>query len=278
MRIARISDTFVGEISGVDLSQAIAEMDFAAISDAFLDHSILLFRDQTLSKRELIDFSSHFGEFLIHVLSQYLASDVPQVMRLSNTDEKGIRADFRNGAEAWHSDLSFMAVPSLATILYGEAIPDIGGDTLFCDCYAAYGALSEGMKDRLAGMAAVHSFHRYQRRRFPERPLTEEQKRSTPDVAHPVVRTHPVSGRKSLFIGADVISHVVGIEKRKGKKIMDDLLEHATQERFVYRHRWRKGDLIAYDNRCTLHRATEFDNDKYERTLLRTSIKGDVPF
>jgi taurine dioxygenase len=202
-------------------------------------------------------------------------------MRLSNTDESGKRIVFRNGAEAWHTDLSFTDRPSLATLLYGEAIPPEGGDTLFCDTTAAFEALDAAVKRRISNLKAVHSFSRYQARRFAERPLTDAQRAKTPDVAHPVVRVHPETGRKALFLGDDVISHVEGMishvegmDRTEGKALMDELLRHATEDRFCYRHRWRRGDLVVYDNRCTLHRATDYDENIYERTLLRTSIEG----
>lgn len=273
MRIAPLG-RFAAEIEGIDLSHPLSDAEFCPIGRAFLDHAVIVIRDQRLTKATLAAFSRHFGELLVHVLNQYLASDFPEVMRLSNTDETGKRVVFRNGAEAWHTDLSFTNRPSLATLLYGQAIPPVGGDTEFCDARAAYDALDEATKNRIAPLKAVHSFSRYQTHRFPERPLTDEQRAKTPDVAHPIVRTHPETGRKALFIGDDVISHVAGMEPTEGKALVDALLRHATDERFVYRHRWRRGDLVIYDNRCTLHRATGYDEDAYERTLLRTSIKG----
>lgn len=274
MRIAPLSRGFAAEIEGIDLSRPLSDAEFRPIDRAFLDHAVLVVRGQRLTKATLAAFSRHFGELLVHVLNQYLASDFPEVMRLSNTDETGKRVVFRNGAEAWHTDLSFTNRPSLATLLYGQAIPPVGGDTEFCDARAAYEALDETTKIRIEGLKAVHSFFRYQTRRFPERPLTDEQRAKTPDVAHPIARVHPETGRKALFIGDDVISHVAGMEPAEGKALVDDLLRHATSEQFVYRHRWRPGDLVIYDNRCTLHRATGYDENAYERTLLRTSIKG----
>ncbi|MDA1024055.1 MAG: TauD/TfdA family dioxygenase [Proteobacteria bacterium] len=275
MHTAQLGKTFVTEIGEVDASEPISEDAFLPVREAFHAGSILVLRNQKLAHEALIAFSRHFGDLLTHVLKQYLVPEYPEIMRLSNRDEHGRKVVFRNGAEAWHSDLSFTATPSLATILYGEAIPDEGGDTLFCDCYAAYDALDKDVRNRVDGLRAVHSFTRYQQSRFPSRPLTEEQQRQTLDVAHPVVRTHPETGRKSLFLGDDVISHVEGMERTQGKALMDDLLKHSTQDRFVYRHRWRAGDVVVYDNRCTLHRATDYDEEKYVRRLLRTSIKGD---
>lgn len=274
MRVNRVGRTFVAEIAEIDLSRPMSETAFRPIRSAFHDHAVLVVHDQRLGKKALADFSRHFGPLLIHVLNQYLVADVPEVMRLSNTDESGKRIIFRNGAEAWHTDLSFTARPSLATLLYGEAIPPEGGDTLFCDAAAAYEALDDSMKRRIADLKAVHSFSRYQAHRFAERPLTDEQRAQTPDVAHPVVRIHPETGRKALFLGDDVISHVEGMDRIEGKALMDDLLRHATDDRFCYRHRWRRGDLVVYDNRCTLHRATGYDENAYERTLLRTSVEG----
>lgn len=274
MRIAPLSRGFAAEIEGIDVSRPLSDAEFRPIGRAFFDHAVLVIRGQHLTKATLAAFSRHFGELLVHVLNQYLAADFPEVMRLSNTDEAGKRVVFRNGAEAWHTDLSFTDRPSLATLLYGQAIPPVGGDTEFCDARAAYEALDEATKGRIADLKAVHSFFRYQTRRFPERPLTAEQRAKTPDVAHPIVRVHPETGRKALFIGDDVISHVAGMEPAEGKALVDALLRHATSEQFVYRHRWRPGDLVIYDNRCTLHRATGYDENTYERTLLRTSIKG----
>lgn len=278
MRVRRVAETFVGEISGLDLSEPLPPALAKALNNAFLEHSVLVFHDQNLSKQQLVAFARCFGEPIIHVLSQYLASDVPEVMRLSNRDEAGNPVVFHNGAEAWHTDLSFTREPSMATILYGQAVPPTDGNTLFADGYAAYDGLDAASKSEIAGWRAVHSFQRYQRARFADRPLTEEQKAKTPDVSHPVVRTHPVTGRKALYIGDDVISHAEGRDPAKSKAFIDGLLRHATQDHYVYRHRWRRGDVVMYDNRCTLHRVTEYDTDKYERTLLRASLKGDVPF
>lgn len=274
MRIRRLGETFAAEIEGLDLTQPLTAEEFRPIHAAFLEHAVLVIRDQRLTKAPLVAFSRHFGNLLVHVLSQYLASDFPEVMRLSNTDEKGNRVVFRNGAEAWHTDLSFTDRPSLATLLYGEAVPPAGGDTEFCDTRAAYAALDAETRARIENLKAVHSFYRYQTRRFPERPLTPEQRAKTPDVPHPIVRVHPETGRKALFIGDDVISHVVGMDKEEGKALADRLLAHATRTPFVYRHHWRRGDLVIYDNRCTLHRATGYDENTHERTLLRTSIEG----
>ena len=274
MRVNRLGRTFVAEIEGGDLSRLPSDAAFQPIREAFHDHAVLVFRDQRLDKKALAEFSRHFGPLLVHVLNQYLAGDAPEVMRLSNTDESGKRVVFRNGAEAWHTDLSFTDRPSLATLLYGEVIPPEGGDTLFCDATSAFEALDAAMKCRIVNLKAVHSFSRYQAHRFAERPLTDEQRAKTPDVAHPVVRVHPETSRKALFIGDDVISHVEGMDRTEGKALMDELLRHATEDRFCYRHRWRRGDLVVYDNRCTLHRATGYDENAYERTLLRTSIEG----
>jgi taurine dioxygenase len=277
MEARPLTATFGAEIVGVDASRPLADASRRSLLDAFHEHAVLLLRGQTLTKRQFVDFSRNFGELVVHVLSQYNASDTPEVMRLSNRDEAGNPVVFHNGAEAWHSDLSFMKVTSLGTILYGVAVPPSGGDTLFADGCAAYDALDGAMKARIHGLRAVHSFSRYQSRRFADRPLTAEQRAQTPDVSHPVVRTHPVTGRKSLYLGDDVIARVEGMEEREGKGLMDDLLRHATQDRFVYRHRWRPGDIVLYDNRCTLHRVTDYDSAAYERTLWRTSLKGDIP-
>jgi taurine dioxygenase len=166
----------------------------------------------------------------------------------------------------------------MATMLYGIVCPPVGADTLLADMTAAYEALPEARKGELDGRTIHHSYHRFMAARDDRAPLTEAQKQLTPDVHHPIVRTHPATGRKSLFIGTGTVFSVSGMDPADGKAMVDDLVEFATQERFVHAHVWKEGDLLMWDNRNTLHTGTLFEDAKYKRHIHRMMVTGDKPF
>jgi alpha-ketoglutarate-dependent taurine dioxygenase len=197
---------------------------------------------------------------------------------LSNVDPTTGRTIGRHpdkGTLTWHSDLSFQRRPALATILHGIETPQRGGETEFADMAAAWDALDEAMKQRLAGLRAVHDLD-MSRRRMGEPPLTEAQRRQTPPIEHPVVRTHPDTGRKILYISRHV-SHIPGMPQDESDALLDALMAHATSPRFVFRYRWKPGDVLMWDNRSTIHRATAYDTSAQRRVIHRTVVLGDVP-
>jgi taurine dioxygenase len=270
---------FVAEVSGVDLSQPLDDGQFARIHDAFIDHSILTFRGQRLSNEEHIAFSRRLGPLEIHTAKHWLLPDHPEILVLSNRGEKGTKP-IVNGGAYWHSDITYKAEPPLGSLLYALQVPPEGGNTLYADMYAAYETLDEETKTRIEGLKAVHRYgDRYELMAKEDKdrpPLTRAQLAEVPDVTHPVVRTHPVSGRKALFVNEGFTIGIEGMPDAEGKALLEALFSHSVQERHIYSHRWQAGDLVMWDNRCTMHRATEYDA-RYTRAMHRTTIQGDRP-
>jgi len=278
VHIEPLSATMGAEVQGVDLARPIDDDTFAAVRAAFHRHLMLRFAAQRLNEAEQIAFSRRFGELQVHVLDQYRHPQHPEIYVLSNVDRESGRTIGHHpdkGTLAWHSDLSFQRRPALATILYGIETPSVGGETQFADMIAAYDALDAAMKRRIDGLRAVHDLD-VSRARMGEPPMTPEQRQKAPPVSHPVVRTHPDTGRKGLFVSGHV-AHVEGLPASESEALMAQLMEHATSPRFVYSYRWRQRDVVMWDNRCTMHRATAYDTSAERRVIHRTVVLGDVP-
>lgn len=267
------------EIAGLDLSAPVDPALREAILAAFVRHHVLVFRGQSLSMDQQAAFSRYFGELEEHVIRRPDGSRTPPVHAVSNLDDAGrpTKTPHTHGNYFWHTDKSYHAVPSLATLLHAVTLPPEGGDTQFANMAMAYRALSDEKKAAIAGLKVVHSWEA-NRRNTGNRPATEEEKRDRPPVTHPLVRTHPDSGEKGLYIGYHT-SHVEGMPEDEGRALLFELLEHATQPQFVYTHRWRPGDLVMWDNRCLLHRAVaNYEMDKHARILHRSVVRGSVPY
>ena len=275
----KLSDVAGSEILGLDLSVPLTAPVRDAILDAFVEHHVLVFPGQSLSKEQQRSFTENFGEIEGHVGRLSDGTRYPLVHTVTNIDAvTGLPTPTPNthGNYFWHTDKSYHAVPSLTTLLHAVQVPPSGGDTLFANMHMGYEALSIDERRALDGLRAVHSWEA-SRRNTGNRPATEEQKRERPPVNHPVVRSHPVTGRKSLYLGMH-ISHVEGMPIDEGRAMLADLLERATVPANVYRHQWVVGDLVMWDNRCLLHRADRnFDMSAHARILHRTVVKGTVP-
>jgi taurine dioxygenase len=278
MDIQPISKVMGAQVRGADLSRPLADAAFGEILHAFHRHMLLVFPQQDIDEAQQVAFSRRFGELQIHVLEQYRHPRHPEIYVLSNVDAKtgkttGSHPD--KGTLVWHSDLSFLPRPALATALHGIEVPAEGGDTLFADMCAAYDTLDIETKNLLEKLRAVHDID-VSRRRAGEAPMTERQRAEAPPVEHPAVRTHPATGRKVLYLSRHA-SHVVGMPRPESDALLERLQAHATSERFVYRHRWRARDLVIWDNRCTMHCATPYDPGAERRVIHRTVVKGDAP-
>jgi taurine dioxygenase len=278
--ITPVHGRFVAEVGGVDLSQPMDDEHFARIHEAYLEHSILVFRGQSLSNDQHIAFSHRFGELEIHTAKHWLLPEYPEILVLSNRGEQGTKP-IVNGGAYWHSDITYKAKPPLGSLLYALEVPPEGGDTLYADMYAAYESLDDETKARIEDLDAIHRYgDRYKMMAEEDKdrpPLTAEQLAEVPDVVHPVVRTHPETGRKALFVNEGFTIGIVGMPEAEGKALLEKLFEHSVEPEHVYRHRWRVGDLVMWDNRCTMHRATEYDL-RHVRAMHRTTIQGDRPF
>lgn len=276
--LRRLSDIAGAEITGVDLSQPLTPPLERAINDALLAHRIVVFRDQRLSAAQQHALTLSFGEIEGNVRRLPSGERLPVVHTVHNLDEHGqpTAAPDAVGNYSWHTDKSYHAEPSLLTMLHALELPPDGGDTQFANAAAAYAALPEESKRAIAGLRVVHSWEA-SRRHLGLTPV-EEETRERPPVVHPLVRTHPDTGEKALYLGNHA-SHVVGMPEAEGSALLDRLLAHATEPRFVYSHRWRAGDLVIWDNRCLLHRAvSNYDMGRHRRVLQRTVVKGTAPF
>jgi alpha-ketoglutarate-dependent taurine dioxygenase len=272
---------FPGGLGAEVLGPAVAEVDaatFPPLYAAFLAHQLLLFRDQVLPAAAQVAFARRFGDVQVHVMDQYHASDYPELYTLSNLDAAGNPTGKHpdRGTLVWHTDGSWRRATGQATMLYAERLPMSGGGTQWADMYAAYEALDPAERARLQGLRAVHNLDFSRTRRHGEEPMSEAQRAAVPPVDHPIVRTHPETGRKCIFLG-DHAENILGMDYAEGRAFIDALNERIVALARIYTHRWRPGDLMVWDNRCLLHRAESYDTAREPRVIRRCTIIGEVP-
>jgi len=275
----RLSDVMGVEITGIGMESVIRSEIFPFVYEAFLDHQMILFRGIDLSPEVQVGFARCFGDVEIHVLDQYHRSGQPEIYLLTNLDADGnpVGQHPDPGTMHWHTDLSWRPRTGLATMMYAIETPTEGGETDLCNMYGAYKSLNEEWIDRLTGMKAIHNLDFSRKRRQGWDPLSEEQKAKAPPSIHPILRTHPETGRRSVFLG-DHAECIEGIDYDEGRRLVDEINELISPEELVYRHRWEPGDLIVWDNRCTMHRATAYDTTNDRRVMRRCTVNGDAPF
>ncbi len=291
--VTRIGKHLGAEISGVDLSKPLDNNTFTQIAKAFFDNEVVFLRNQKLTEAQHVAFSRRFGELEAHVRKESRKPGFPEILVVSNVlDEHDKPVGSQDAGRFWHSDLSYKKEPSLCSLLYAIEVPvkdgTALGDTQFASTTAAYEALPDEMKQRLRGMKNVHSYVYYRNKNrqaqkeaaarggrvVTEYELSEEQLKSVPDVEVPVVRTHPVTGRKGLFVNEAHTSHVAGVSKEESDRLLAFLCRHIVQPEFIYRHTWRPGDLLMWDNCVVQHKAT-FDYDlPLRRLMYRTTVRG----
>jgi taurine dioxygenase len=265
------------EIRGVDLSAPMSDACFTRIIEILDRYLVVFFRRQHLEPQVLARFAARFGDLDARPSIEQSVPGAPQVGLISNVKREGRTEGIVRAGKHWHSDLSYAAVPASVTLLYSVEYPPQGGSTEFVNMYAAYDALPRERQLLVERLRAVHDRGFRYADIYPARPpLTDEERALHPPVEHPLVRVHPKSGRKALYVAKDVVSHILGMGPAESRNLIDELEAFATQPRFAYSHRWQPGDLLVWDNRCTMHRATPYDN-KYDRTLFRVQVKGEVP-
>jgi taurine dioxygenase len=268
------------EIVGISLEQAVSPKLFAKVYEAFLDYQVILFNDVDLPPATQVAFARNFGEVQVHVLSQiYGYKEHPEIYMLSNLDKDGNPSGKHpdKGTLYWHTDGSWRERTGQATMMYSEIVPETGGETEFADMYSAYELLPAAMKARIEGRRAIHNLDFSRTRRHGEDLLTAKQKTEVPPVAHPIVRTHPDTGRKAIFLG-DHAESIEGMDYDAGRALIEELNAMITPPARVYAHSWTPRQCIVWDNRCTLHRATGFDEARLKRVMRRCTINGDRPF
>ena len=267
-----------------DLAQDIDEATFREIEAAFHDNLAVVFRRQNLSNERQIEFSRRFGELEVHIVKKYLLPGYPEILLISNIrDERGEHIGLADAGFTWHSDTSYRRRPSRCSLLYAKEVPQRGGqplgDTVFANAIAAYEALPERMKKRLAGLKAIHRYSARRRVADSPRPkLTQAQLDETPDIAHPIVRTHPYTGRKSLYVTAGECVGIEGMPEDEAVDLIAELDTHCTRPEFLYRHKWQVGDLLMWDNTSSMHLAICNYALPERRLMHRTTVIGTVPF
>jgi alpha-ketoglutarate-dependent 2,4-dichlorophenoxyacetate dioxygenase len=277
--VCPITPNFATEVGDIDLSRHIEAADQEAVKEAFARYAVLIFPDQHLSQDQHLDFARHFGPLettiALHRKDEPLRirqefADVSNLNSKSDVWGKESRQRlFQMGNRLWHTDSSFKRLPARASLLYARSIPPIGGHTEFADERAAYDALPEETKRRLESLVAEHSiFHSRARLGFTN--FSDEERQAMPPVPQVLVRTIPESGRKSLYLASHA-GRILGMSENDGRALIDELVAHATQRQFVYTHRWRVHDLVIWDNRCTMHRGTDFDDLRWKRDMQRAT-------
>ncbi len=255
---------------------------FRELHDIWMEHLVLVFPEQHVSDEEHVTFTRAFGEPEIFHQKIIKSRRVPEIFRVSNVDDDDnlMPPDHPTVqqvslAQLWHTDSSYLAVPCVGALLHGVEVSRTGGETQFTNLYAVYDALPEHLKAQIEGRRARHNFGNMHTLRD-LKPMTEEEKAAVPAVWQPMVRRHPVTGRKSLYISPIYNDEVEGMSPAEGKRLIDELTAFAEQERFVYRHRWEPDDVLMWDNRCTMHQVTPFD-PRERRVMHRTTIVGTEP-
>jgi alpha-ketoglutarate-dependent 2,4-dichlorophenoxyacetate dioxygenase len=286
VRVEQLHPLFVGEASGVDISRPLDAAAAAALQEAIDRYAVLVIRGQALNDDQQIRFAQHFGEPERYVLSYRknikLRLEKAEMVDVSNLDAataRPLKGDARHrmvnlGNRLWHTDSSFRLPCGALSMLYAHAVPPAGGETEFADMRAAYDALPDAKRREIEGLEAEHSLM-HSRAVLGFTDFSPEERAALPPVRQPMARTHPRTGRRALYLAAHA-SHVVGMPVAEGRLLLMELTEHAAQRAFVYRHVWRVGDLVIWDNRCTMHRGMPFD-EAFARDLRRVTTKDGAP-
>jgi len=262
------------EITGLDISRPLDDSDAAGLRDALLEHLLLVFPGQDLTPGQLAEFCRLFGPITRHILDQYHHPDEPDLCIISNVVASGKgRTTARMAGSYWHSDLSYIAEPVDASMLYAIEVPSSGGDTLFANLYDAFETLPADMQVRLRGLNAVHNLMSGTGADA-KVTLSEAQRAKVPDAIHPVVRRHPGTGREALFVNPGFTRRIEGMDAAESDALLQELYDHATEARFTHRHKWRAGDLTLFDGRASMHSATGGYTSADRRTLWRAFMGG----
>jgi taurine dioxygenase len=281
MQIANSPAPLGAQITGLDLSKTLDDATFRTIEEVLHDRGVIVFRDQRLTEEEHIAFSRRFGVLEIHVASQYLKPGYPEILIVSNIIENGRQIGLADAGQYWHSDLSYVANPSRCSLLYALEVPTrdgvVLGETMFASAAWAYDTLPEPMRTRLNGLTAIHRYadrYRMQQAAGGRAPLSEEQLKKVPDVGHPVIRPHPLTGRKVLFVNEGLTAFIEGIREDESAAVLQELYRHITRPEGLYQHNWRVGDLLMWDNCLTQHRAVRNYELPLRRRMQRTTVAG----
>lgn len=277
LKIRRLSNALGAEVMDLSLAAPLSATTREEIRDAWLAHGVLLFRNQDITPEQHIAFSRIFGALDGNdAVPDYRHPDFPEIVMVTNEMIAGKPSPSRDIGRQWHSDHSMKTHPTDGSLLHAKIIPEVGGDTMFACMYTAYEALSDGMKQLIEPLWAVHDVTaaRHLQRRPAE--YLAERRRITPPVAQPVVRVHPETGRKALYVSEMMTRQFVGMTEDESVGLLNYLFQHSVQPEFTYRHQWRRHDLLIWDNRCTMHNALADFDQRQTRTMYRTALLGSA--
>ena len=282
--IEPLGGTFAAAIGGVDLAAPFDEATFAEIEAAFAKWSVIVFRDQKITPEQQLAFARRFGELEINAFEKYALAGHSGILKISNIIENGEAQGYADAGSFWHSDMSYTKTPPRLTMLYALEIPQNAdgspkGDTWFASAVDAYDALDDDMRQRIDGRTATHFFGAKKRGIKKPVKVSQEQLDKNPPVDHPIARTHPVTGRKAIYVTADECTAISGMPEDEALPLIRELSEHVVKPEFQYHHKWRVGDLLMWDNcavQHVVHRDYEFPPDR--RMLHRITVNGSVPF
>jgi taurine dioxygenase len=276
MKFTPLSPGFGLETSDVDLCRALSDEKFAKLEQGFLRGQVLVLREQSLTPAQYVEFARRFGPPEPHVIDQFHHPEDPNILILSNRRKDGEPVGLADAGTYFHTDYSYLQVPARATMLYSIEVPKVGGNTLFANQYAAYDGLPADLKQRIEGLVGIHHYGNRkvddEMSRVAASPLTPEQKAKMPLITHPLVRPHPVTGRKALYAVSGSSYGIVGMPEDEAVELLDKLAAHATQPRYLLDYAYRVGDVVIWDNASLLHSATLTDPDD-PRTLWRITVK-----
>lgn len=278
LELVPITDTCGTEVRGIDVAKNISDRDFGRIYQAWIDTTILLFRGQNMTPAQHVEFSKRFGEISTYTRSQFNDTEHAEILVLSNITRDGKPIGSAYSGRVWHSDGHYLTKPPVGSMLYAREVPPEGGDTWYANMFAAYDALPEAVKERIEDLKVVISRVQSRPYNYPDRPPpTPQQRAEWVDVTHPLVRVHEVSDRKALYAGGNVPWRIEGMPEVQSAPLITFLQEFAIQPRFTYCHKWQVGDILLWDNRSAMHRATYYDHVAHRRLMHRTTICGQRP-
>ena len=281
MQVTRLTPTFAADITGIDVANGLSDATFGVINDAFLAHQVIVIRSQRLSPEQQKAFSRRFAALEMHISSANKHPDHPEMLILSNRKVDGKWVGATNAGDEWHTDTHYTERPANCTMLHALEVPEEGGETGFINTYAAYEALPEQTKRRIASLRGVNSWNRLKNPRV-KVPAQHGDGRSIydighPDVLHPIVRTHPETGRKALYVSPRHTLFVEGMDGDESAALLQELFDAQQRPEFRYIHKWRLGDVLIWDNRCTLHKGMGGIRPPGIRHLHRTMMVGTIP-
>jgi len=283
MIVKKIHDNIGVSIEGIDLS-SLDEVSFQKIKKLWLEYLVIVFPNQNISDEDHIKFGKRFGDLEVHPSLSHRSSKNPEIYRVSNVDENGdiipnkeTSWQYLKQSWLWHTDSSFRKIPSNGSILHGISTTNEGGNTLFANMYKAYEDLDQSLKDKIKNLKVIHDHDHIISL---SKELSERKNKGHYDkldpVIHPLVRRHPSTKKPSLFLSPHTMVSIQNYDNKKGRELLDQLIDHATQPHYVYKHSWNNHDIVMWDNRCTMHSVEPFDNNNIKRIMHRVTLVGDL--